>query len=96
MVSQRSLSDIPLAGTDNVRIKVGIVKPKNRRTKWVDLGANKDIYVADLYWSTNSEVLYITRLSRDQKTLDLLAVNPKTGQSAVLLTESSKTWDQPQ
>ena len=87
-ISQR----YPFAGTDNVRIKVGIVKPKNRRTKWVDLGANKDIYVADIFWSTNSEVLYITRLSRDQKTLDLLAVNPKTGQSAVLLTESSKTW----
>ncbi len=82
----------PFAGTDNVKIKVGIVKAKGGRTTWVDLGTSEDIYIGDVYWSHDSSVLYLTRLSRDQKMIELLQVNPASGGSKVILTEKSDTW----
>ena len=36
--------------------------------------------------------LYVQRESRDQKRLDLLAVDPATGRAAALFTETAKTW----
>ncbi len=61
------------------------------RTK-VDLGPDKDIYLARAGWSKDGETLYVQRESRDQKRLDLLAVDPATGSSSILLTETSPHW----
>ena len=82
----------PFAGTDNVLVKLGVVKAGGGRTTWVDLGDNPDIYLANAHWSKDGSTLYVERLSRDQKTLDLLKVDPKTGKSAVILTEHSDVW----
>ncbi|MEM8986302.1 MAG: S9 family peptidase [Pseudomonadota bacterium] len=82
----------PFAGTDNVRIKLGIAGLSGGGAVWADLGDDPDIYLVRANWSRNSKTLYVQRLSRDQKTLDLLAVNPKTGASKVILTETSATW----
>lgn len=82
----------PFAGTDNVKIKLGVVKPSGGRTTWVDLGSNEDIYIADVHWSKDGQTLYVERLSRNQKTLDLLAVNPKNGSSKVILSETDDVW----
>ena len=49
-----------------------------RRIK-VDLGSNTDIYLGRVDWSADGKTLYVQRQSRDQKTLDLLAVDPATG-----------------
>ncbi len=82
----------PFAGTDNVTIKLGVVKPKGGRTTWIDLGDNPDIYLADVHWSKDGSALYVERLSRDQKTLDLLKADPKTGRTEVILSDTSDTW----
>jgi dipeptidyl-peptidase-4 len=82
----------PFAGTDNVKIRMGITTPGGGRTKWIDLGEDEDIYVADAQWSKDGETLYVSRLSRDQKTLDILAVDPKSGSSTVAHTERSESW----
>jgi len=57
-----------------------------------DLGANSDIYLARADWAKDGKTLYVQRLSRDQKRLDLLAVDPATGASKVILTETSPHW----
>lgn len=82
----------PFAGTDNVNIKMGLIKATGGRTKWIDLGPDPDIYVASAHWAADGKTLYIVRLSRDQKTLDMLAVDAKTGQSSVIMSETSETW----
>jgi len=82
----------PFAGTDNVLVKVGITTPKGNKSKWVNLGDDKDIYVADVNWSKDSKTLYITRLHRDQKQLDLLKVDATSGSTKVILKEKSDTW----
>ncbi len=58
----------------------------------VDLGANTDIYLARVDWSVDGRTLYVQRESRDQKTLDLLSVDPATGASRVISTQRSDAW----
>jgi len=82
----------PFAGQNNVTIKLGISNIKGKRPVWVDLGDNQDFYLADAYWSKDGSALYVARLIRDQKQLDLLAIDPKTGRSKIVLSETSQTW----
>ena len=43
-------------------------------------------------WSKDGRTLYVQRQTRDQKRLDLLAVDPATGAAKVILTETSPHW----
>jgi dipeptidyl-peptidase-4 len=58
----------------------------------VDLGPTADIYIYQVAWSEDGSTLYVERQSRDQKRLDLLAADPATGASRVLVSETSSTW----
>ena len=82
----------PLAGTANVAVSLWVATPDGVGKVKVDLGANRDIYLARVDWAPDGKALYVQRLSRDQKTLDLLRVDPATGASTVLFSETSKTW----
>ena len=65
--------------------------PTGARVK-VDLGADPDIYLARADWSKDGPTLYVQRQSRDQRRLDLLAVDPATGQTRVILSQTSPHW----
>ena len=82
----------PRAGRPNAVVELYVQDvAANRRVK-VDLGANTDIYLARVNWSADGGTLYVQRQSRDQKTLDLLAVDPATGASRVISTQRSDAW----
>src|SRR3546814_7908080 len=51
---------------------------------------SSDVCSSDL--SKDGRTLYVQRESRDQKTLDLLAVDPATGKARAILTERAKSW----
>ncbi len=82
----------PFAGSQNVNIKLGITNARKQKTQWIDIGNEKEIYIADVYWSQDGSTLYVARLTRDQKRLDLLAADVKTGKSRIILSETSNTW----
>ncbi|MBB3926264.1 dipeptidyl-peptidase-4 [Sphingobium jiangsuense] len=82
----------PAAGTPNAAVELYILDPAGKARVKVDLGGNPDIYLARVNWSQDGKTLYVQRQSRDQKRLDLLAVDPATGASKVILTETAKTW----
>ena len=82
----------PLTGTDNAAERIFIRPSPSAAAVEVDLGANPDIYIADAAWSCDGKTFYVERQSRDQKRLDLLAVDPATGKSRVLVTETDPTW----
>jgi dipeptidyl-peptidase 4 len=82
----------PTTGGPNVLIKLGVIDIKSGAITWVDLGADKDIYLARVNWLPDGKTLAIQRQSRDQRTLDLLFADIATGKSRVILTETSKTW----
>jgi dipeptidyl-peptidase-4 len=58
----------------------------------VDLGADTDIYLGRVNWAADGSVAYVQRLSRDQKRLDLLSVDPATGASRVIASQTSPAW----
>ncbi|MDI1294985.1 MAG: DPP IV N-terminal domain-containing protein, partial [bacterium] len=82
----------PAAGTANALVDLYVMKPDGSGQVKVDLGANADIYLARVNWSKDGRTLYVQRESRDQKRLDLLAVDPATGKAKVVLTETAKSW----
>lgn len=82
----------PAAGTPNVAVGLSILSADGSRRVKVDLGANPDIYLTRVTWAPDGRTLYVQRMSRDQKQLDLLAVDPETGASRIVLSETSKTW----
>lgn len=82
----------PAAGTPNALVDLYVMTPDGGAPVKVDLGPDRDIYLARVDWSADSRTLYVQRQSRDQKRLDLLAVDPATGKAQVVLTETAKSW----
>jgi len=82
----------PAAGSPNAVVDLFLIRPDTGAQVQVDLGADKDIYLARVDWAPDGRTLYVQRQSRDQKRVDLLAVDPATGQSRLLFSETSPTW----
>lgn len=84
----------PAAGTPNVLVDLYVMRPDGSGQVKVDLGDDADIYLARVDWAPDGKTLYVQRQSRDQKTLDMLTVDPATGKSRVLFSEraSDKSW----
>ncbi len=68
------------------------MKPDGSGQVKVDLGSDRDIYLARVDWAKDGRTLYVQREARDQKRLDLLAVDPATGKAKVILSETAKSW----
>ena len=81
----------PRPGRPNAKVDLYVQALGGARTK-VDLGDNPDIYLARVNWSKDGKTLYVQRESRDQRRLDLLAVDPVTGKGKVVLSETSPHW----
>jgi dipeptidyl-peptidase-4 len=82
----------PAAGRPNVTVKLGLVTPQGGATRWIDLGANADIYLARVTWLPDSKRVSFQRESRDQRRLDLVAVDIASLREQPLLSETSATW----
>jgi len=82
----------PAAGTPNAVVALYVMTPDENAQVKVDLGDDQDIYVARVHWSKDGKTLYVQRQTRNQKQLDLLAVDPATGKAEVILREKSRTW----
>ena len=82
----------PAAGGCNVLVRLGVINVQGGAVTWIDLGSDTDFYLARVNWLPDGKALAIQRQSRDQRKLDLLFADIDTGQSRVVLTESSATW----
>ncbi len=82
----------PAAGDPNVIAELFIVSPVTGVQRKVDVGADTDIYLVRADWSGDSKQLLYQRQTRDQKRLDLIAVDAATLAQRTVLTETSKTW----
>jgi len=87
-ISQR----YPFAGTKNATVELGVVNRRGGKTRWIDLGDDKDIYLTRVAWSKDSKTLFVGVLSRDHTSHKILTVNPATGTSNVFFEETSPTW----
>src|SRR4051812_48437754 len=69
----------PRAGRPNAVVDLFVQDIATGKTVQIDLGSNKDIYVARVAWSADGKTLYVQRQTRDQKTLELIAYDPARG-----------------
>ncbi|MFM5917248.1 MAG: DPP IV N-terminal domain-containing protein [Novosphingobium sp.] len=79
----------PVAGSPNSVVSLHVMKPDGSGRVEVDLGSDPDIYLARADWAPDGKTLYVQRENRAQTKLDMLAVDPATGKSTVLFTETA-------
>lgn len=79
----------PVAGSANSLVSLFVLSPDGQSRVEVDLGPDRDIYLARVNWSPDGKTLYVQRQNREQTRLDMLAVDPDTGKARVLFTEKA-------
>jgi dipeptidyl-peptidase 4 len=82
----------PQAGEPNPIVRVGVVSIDGGETKWMDTGADTDVYLARVVWLRDSRRIAVERLNRAQNRLDLLFCDVATGASKIILTETDPYW----
>ena len=80
----------PVAGSDNADVRLFIQDPDGANRVEVDLGDEKDIYIPRVDWSPDGNWLFVQRQNRLQNVLELLSVDPASGESEVILTEKAQ------
>ena len=79
----------PVAGSANAEVSLWVIGTDGQSRFQVDLGAEKDIYLARVDWAPDGKALYVQREDRAQTRLDMLKVDPATGKAEVLFTETA-------
>ena len=79
----------PVAGSANSLVSLWVMNPDGSGKVEVDLGPDKDIYLARVNWAPDGKTLYVQRQKRAQTRLDMLAIDPATGKGRVLFSETA-------
>jgi dipeptidyl-peptidase-4 len=87
-----SVERYPKAGGANPMVRVGVVSAEGGEPRWMDTGANHDIYISRVAWLPDSKRLAVQRLNRAQNQLDLLISDVANGKSDLILTERDPFW----
>ncbi len=82
----------PKAGDPNPEVKFGIVDIENGGMIWVEEDAQKDQYSALPFWTPDGKYLLIQEVNRDQDSLQLVKIDPHSGQRQVIYLETQPTW----
>lgn len=82
----------PKAGEQNSEVRIGVADLETGETTWIDIGANSDIYIAQLDFVNSSDEIWLTRLNRHQNRLDLMLADVRTGASRVIMSDTDEAW----
>ena len=80
------------AGGPMPQIELFIVNILSKEQVRVDTGREPDQYIFILSWRPDGSELLFIRMNRTWKKLELMAADPETGSSRIILTESQKTF----
>ena len=80
----------PFAGSENARVKLGVVSVDGGATAWIDLGAD-DGYVARVDWHPDGR-LFVQWLARNWQHLELRAYDVASGAGQAILIEKMEPW----
>src|SRR2546423_1750807 len=82
----------PRAGTQNAKVRLGIVARSGGDTRWVEWDREKYPYLARVVWKEAAAPLCAVVQNRAQQEELLLAVDPVTGATRELLQENDAAW----
>lgn len=83
----------PKAGEDNSIVTAHLFDLESGKTLPTDIGTETDQYIARMQWTTDGQ-LALMRLTRLQNQIDILTVDPASGQSSTLLSEKNETYQE--
>ncbi|MGD8357456.1 MAG: DPP IV N-terminal domain-containing protein [Lysobacterales bacterium] len=81
----------PFAGTPNAVVELYLLDLASGEARKIELGADKDFYLARVDFSPDG-TLAAQKETRDQKSLDLIFIDPETLQQKVVLREEQPHW----
>ncbi len=81
----------PFAGTANAVVELFVMDLASGEVREVNLGEDKDFYLARVDFSPDG-TLAVQKQTRDQKTLDLIFIDPETMEQTVVLREQQPNW----
>jgi dipeptidyl-peptidase-4 len=81
----------PRAGTANAKVTLGIMPRAGGKTVWIDWDHDAFPYVADLIWQKGGK-LSLVLLPRLQTAVAVFSVDPATGKTTRLLTDTDAAW----
>ena len=82
----------PRAGSNNAKVRVGIIGRAGGTTRWVEWDREKFPYLARVVWKENAAPLCVLVQDRAQQEEILFAVDPKSGTTRELLREKDSAW----
>lgn len=82
----------PKAGEKNSVVQIKVYNLKDNTTQTVDLGEDTDIYIPNIQWTKDPEILAIKRLNRLQNRQDIFHYSTKFKSATNILTDKSKTY----
>ncbi len=82
----------PLPGDHNPEVKIGIASLENNAVTWALYDTKRDQYFGTPVWTPASDNLWVQWMNRGQDTLDVQAVDLKSGALKPVYTETQKTW----
>jgi len=81
----------PFAGAANARVRLGIVSVEGGGLVWLPVSDEEDFYLARVDWLADGRLVAQVE-NRSQTRLDLVAIDPATGERALLIREESDVW----
>jgi dipeptidyl-peptidase-4 len=80
----------PRPGTPNANVRVGVIAATGGPTTWLSWDAARLPYLGKLVWKHGPLTLVV--MSRDQKDVEVLAADAKSGKTRRLLAEHDDAW----
>ena len=81
----------PRAGTANALVRLGVVPARGGRTVWVAWDSRRHPYLATVRWPRHGPLTLLVQ-NRAQTEERLLAADPATGRTRLLLEERDQAW----
>jgi dipeptidyl-peptidase-4 len=81
----------PRAGRENARVRVGVVPAAGGATTWLDWDRARWPYLAAVAWDQGGPLSLVV-LDRRQRSQALLAADPATGGTRLLVEERDEAW----
>lgn len=82
----------PRAGTKNPLVRAGIVDVTTKKTVWFEWPSASERYLGRFAWSDDGKSLFVQSMTRDQKRVALVRVDPDTGKTTEIAVDTSPAW----
>lgn len=82
----------PKAGEKNALVSIHVYDLPSGKIQKVDAGTETDIYLPRIYWTKDANQMAFIRMNRLQNQLDLFHADAATGESKLIISETSKTY----